>query len=85
MRVIADQPASSLLRAAARFTARMKAPRTPLLSSSARPSMVVPAGLATLRGEGGRCTYMCCTATCPHQGFFPPVRYWFPRPPAADS
>lgn len=32
------QPASSLLRAAARVTARMKAPRTPLLSSSVSPA-----------------------------------------------
>ena len=41
------QPSSSE-RLAAAFTARMKAPLTPDVSSSARPVMVVPPGLVTL-------------------------------------
>jgi len=48
------QPISSERRAAA-FTARMSAPRTPADSSSARPTMVVPAGLVTLSFSSAGC------------------------------
>lgn len=42
-------------RLAAAWTARMRAPRSPEASSSARPTMVVPAGLVTRSFSSAGC------------------------------
>jgi len=51
------QPSSSE-RLAEALTARMSAPRTPLVSSSAMPLMVVPAGEATLSFSTAGCVML---------------------------